>query len=353
MIDWADERAHLPVDPEWGPGWHLGVQSFSDGSTGVSLVASHCLVDGVGGGLAIADAIEGNVRDLGYPPPRSGTRLVTALSDARQTVQGLPEAARALVAATKPARRRKRNIAPSVLSRPLVIGAGTGDVVAVPAIVIFVDLDDWDHRAKALGGTSNSLFTAFAAKLAERVGCRRADDGRIRVGITVNDRSEGDLRANAFSLANVDVDPSGLTTDLSGVRTSIKHALAALPEAVAESAQLQPLIPLTPEWLAKRMTGTLLATPAVGCSYLGDIDPMIGRPDGSDADSLFVRGVTQHVTRQIVEQVRGMTAVSGGRIGDKVSIAVLVYELDLNAKSDLRELAAETLTEFGLSGAIV
>lgn len=353
LIDWADERAHLPVDPEWGPGWHLGVQSFSDGSTGVSLVASHCLVDGVGGGLAIADAIEGNVRDLGYPPPRSGTRLVTALSDARQTVQGLPEAARALVAATKPARRRKRNIAPSVLSRPLVIGAGTGDVVAVPAIVIFVDLDDWDHRAKALGGTSNSLFTAFAAKLAERVGCRRADDGRIRVGITVNGRSEGDLRANAFSLANVDVDPSGLTTDLSGVRTSIKHALAALPEAVAESAQLQPLIPLTPEWLAKRMTGTLLATPAVGCSYLGDIDPMIGRPDGSDADSLFVRGVTQHVTRQIVEQVRGMTAVSGGRIGDKVSIAVLVYELDLNAKSDLRELAAETLTEFGLSVAIV
>ncbi|WP_241780380.1 hypothetical protein [Mycobacterium persicum] len=173
------------------------------------------------------------------------------------------------------------------------------------------------------------------------------------MGITVNDRSEGDMRANAFSLATVDVDPSGLTTDLSGLRASIKRALAALPEAVAKSAQLQPLIPLTPEWLARRMTGTLLATPAVGCSYLGDIDPLIGRPDGSDADSLFVRGVTQQVTRQIVEQVRGMTAVSGGRIGGKVSLAVVVYQLDLNSTSDLRELAAETLTEFGLSGAIV
>ncbi|EUA09284.1 hypothetical protein I546_4285 [Mycobacterium kansasii 732] len=351
LVDWADGRAQLLVDPEWGPGWHLGVQSFSDGSTGVSLVASHCLVDGVGGGLAIADAIKGGVGDLGYPPPRSGTRLAAALSDARQTLQGLPESARALVAATKLARRRTRHKAPSGSSRPLVIDAGKGDAVAMPAIVVFVDLDDWDSRAKALGGTSNSLFTAFAAKLAERVGCPRADDGRIQVGITVNDRFEGDMRANAFSLATVDVDPTGLTTDLSGLRTSIKHALAAVPGAVAESAQLQPLIPMTPEWLARRMTGALLATPAVGCSYLGDVDPMIGRPDGSDADSFFVRGVTQHVTRQIVEQVRGMTAVSGGRIGDKVSIAVIVY--DLNSKSDLRELAAEALTEFGLSGAIV
>ncbi|UGT89727.1 hypothetical protein [Mycobacterium ostraviense] len=222
------------------------------------------------------------------------------------------------MAATKHARRRNRNIAPPVLSRPLVIGAGKGDAVAIPAIVIFVDREDWDPCAKALGGTSNSLFTAFAAKLAERVGCRRGDDGRIRVGITVNDRCEGDMRANAFSPGIIDVDPTGLTTDVSGVRTSIKNALAALPDHVAEAAQLQPLIPLTPEWLARRMTGTLLATPAVGCSYLGDIDPMIGRPDGSDADSFFARGVAQRVTRQIVEQMRGMTAVSGGRVGDKV-----------------------------------
>lgn len=28
---WADERANLPIDPEFGPGWHLGVLPLDDG----------------------------------------------------------------------------------------------------------------------------------------------------------------------------------------------------------------------------------------------------------------------------------------------------------------------------------
>src|SRR6185437_5462193 len=48
VSDWADERAQLPIDPEWGPGWHLGILPMADASTAVSLVMSHCLSDGVG-----------------------------------------------------------------------------------------------------------------------------------------------------------------------------------------------------------------------------------------------------------------------------------------------------------------
>ena len=48
LSDWADERSQLPADPEWGPGWHLGVLPLTDGSTAVSLVASHYLLDGLG-----------------------------------------------------------------------------------------------------------------------------------------------------------------------------------------------------------------------------------------------------------------------------------------------------------------
>ena len=70
---WADERARLPIDPEWGPGWHLGVLPLEDGGTAVSLVASHTVVDAVGFGQAIADAAEGRTRDLGYPPAGSRT----------------------------------------------------------------------------------------------------------------------------------------------------------------------------------------------------------------------------------------------------------------------------------------
>ena len=74
LSDWVDERSQLPTDAEWGPGWHLGVLPLTDGSTAVSLVASHYVVDVLGFAVALADAVLGNARDLGYPPPRSRTR---------------------------------------------------------------------------------------------------------------------------------------------------------------------------------------------------------------------------------------------------------------------------------------
>ena len=65
LSDWADERSQLPIDPEWGPGWHLGVLPLTDGSTAVSLVLSHFLIDGLGLIVALADAVLDNTRDLG------------------------------------------------------------------------------------------------------------------------------------------------------------------------------------------------------------------------------------------------------------------------------------------------
>src|ERR1700761_6717886 len=56
---WLSEQAHTPLDAEHGPGWHLAVLPFTDGGAGVSLVASHCLSDGVGGCLAVVGAARG------------------------------------------------------------------------------------------------------------------------------------------------------------------------------------------------------------------------------------------------------------------------------------------------------
>src|ERR1700752_5448637 len=52
--DWLTEQANTPLDAEHGPGWHLAVLPFTDGGTGVSLVASHCLTEGVGLSEAVA-----------------------------------------------------------------------------------------------------------------------------------------------------------------------------------------------------------------------------------------------------------------------------------------------------------
>jgi hypothetical protein len=135
------------------------------------------------------------------------------------------------------------------------------------------------------------------------------------------------------------------------VRAGIKGALTALRTTPDESLQTLPLTPLTPKPVARRMAEMLFDEPSVGGSNLGDIDPLVGRPDGTDADHLFARGVTQHMTRQLLERIHGQLTLASGRIGDRIFITLIGYDLEgRNSKPDLRELAAHTLAEFDLTG---
>jgi hypothetical protein len=174
---------------------------------------SRHLLDGLGLSLAVANAVTGTTRDLGYPPPCSRTRLRVVVEDARQTVLVAPQVARALLAAARVARKqagRRRNRAKSPPSRPVVIGGGAGaDVIVVPAITISIDQEEWDASATALGGTSSTLAAGFASKLAEQMGRRRASDGAVSVHLPISQRAEGDTRAIAVSFARVSVDPRG------------------------------------------------------------------------------------------------------------------------------------------------
>src|ERR1700721_192364 len=179
LSDWADERSQLPADPEWGPGWHLAVLPLTDGSTAVSLVASHYLLDGIGLAVALVDALSGNTRDLGYLPPRSRTRLRAVIEDARQTARDAPGVARALPAAAKRVRLGRPDGAPPPAPRPVAVRAGDGDEpVVLPGITISIDVDVFDARAESLGATSNTLVAGLAAKLGERMG-HRHDAGSV------------------------------------------------------------------------------------------------------------------------------------------------------------------------------
>ncbi|MGO9384557.1 MAG: acyl carrier protein [Mycobacterium sp.] len=359
LSDWIDERSQLPADPACEPGWHLGVLPLTDGSTAVSLVVSHYLIDGLGLDASIADAVLGNTRDLGYPPPRSRTRLRAMVQDARQTAQDAPEVARALVAAAKQARkqaRRRHDTAPSPASRPVALRGGDGDdAVVVPAITIHIDVDEWDARAKALGGTRSTLVAGLAAKLGERVGRRRAGDGAVTLQLPMSERAEGDTRAMAVSYTSVSVDPTRVTTDLRDVGAAINQALRTLRETPDESSQLLWLASFTPKRAWKRMADTLAADPdlPVFCSYLGDTDSAICRLDGTDAECAYARAPGQCVTRRWLEWIGGQMAVLSGRIGGKIFITVSAYQPGAkNTKPALRELAARTLAEFDLTGEI-
>jgi hypothetical protein len=358
LSDWADERSQLPTDPESGPGWHLGVLPLTDGSTAISLVASHYLLDGLGLIVALAEALLGNTRDLGYPPPRSRTRLRAVVEDARQTARDAPEVARALVALAKLAHRRRHDGAPSPAPRPVTLRGGEGnDAVVVPGITIGIDLDHWDARANALGGTSNTLAAGLTAKLAERMGRRRAGDGAVTLQVVMSDRTEGDARAVAVSLARVIVDPTRVTADLRDARAAIKQALTTLRETPDESSRLAALIPFTPKRTWRRGVDAAFADPdrPVVCSNLGDVGSVVGWIDGTHCDYAYARGTRQHVTRQWLEKIGGQLQLLSFRtpVLGKIFIHVLAYQPGAeNTKPALRELAARTLAEFDLTAEI-
>ncbi|BBX76177.1 hypothetical protein MSHI_40830 [Mycobacterium shinjukuense] len=61
------EQTNAHLDAERGPGWHLATVPFTDGGSGVSLVISHCLTDGLGLCQALADAASGREAALAWP----------------------------------------------------------------------------------------------------------------------------------------------------------------------------------------------------------------------------------------------------------------------------------------------
>jgi hypothetical protein len=347
LSDWADERSQLSADPERAPGWHLGVLPLTDGSTAVSLVASHYLLDGIGLAVALVDALSGNTRDLGYRPPGSRTRLRAAVEDARQTARDVPKVARALAAAPKGFRVRRPDTARAPASRPVAMRARDGnEPVVVPGI---------DARAESLGGTSNTLFAGFAAKLGERMGRRHDDDGAVTVQIVMSDRTEGDTRAVEVSLARVNVDPTLVTADLRDTRAAVKQALQTWRETPHASSDLESLTPFIPKPAWKWAVDRSFADPdrPVVCSNLGDVGAVVNRLDGTNAEFAYARGVRQHVTRGWLERIGGQLQLLCFRIPGRTVIHVLAYQPGAeNTKPALRELTARVLAEFDLAGQI-
>ncbi|WSE58838.1 hypothetical protein QGN32_15670 [Mycolicibacterium sp. ND9-15] len=360
LSDWADECAQLPIDPERGPGWRLDFLPMTDGSTAVSLVVSHYLIDGIGLAIALADAIMGNKRGLDYPPPNSRGRLQAVVQDARRTARDAPEVARALGVAARQARRRWNGDAEPPASRPVAPGGsddrgGSEDVIVVPTITVYIDLQEWDARAAALGGAPHTLVSGLAAKLGERIGRRRAGDGLVTLQLPMNERVDGDTRANAMAFARASVDPARVTTDLRGVRAAINQALKTMRETPDESLQFLWLTHFMPKRALKRLSDALSDDPdqPIFCSNLGDLGSVLCRLDGTDAEYVTARVVRQHVTRQWLDRTGGQMIVQSWRIRDKVMTTVAAYQPGAeNTRAALGELAASTLAEFGLAGEI-
>jgi len=348
---WLDEQANTALDAEHGPGWHLAVLRFTDGGAGVSLVASHCLTDGVGLCEALTDAASGHDNAIDWPAAGSRPRWRALREDARQTVHDIPAIGRAVVAAPRFARRNLGRAGTATL--PPVLCAGADERVTLPTATILVDEDEWDARANSLGGTSNTLFAALAARLAQRVG-RVTADGLVTLTMAVNERTAGDTRANAITNVDFTVDPAPATTDLSEIRAATKQALIRSQRQPDERWTLLPLVPLAPERLGKRCVGAATnSATSVGSSNIGVVTPAVNRPDGTGADHFVMRSLSAGITKAMLHQFGGLMSLLSGRAHGRVFVSVVVYQPDRsNLNDELRQHISSVLSEFSLTATI-
>ena len=347
---WLGEQATTPLDSEHGPGWQLAVLPFTDGGAGVSLLISHCLTDGVGLCEALADAARGRGDAIRWPAAASRGRWRAVCEDARQTARDTRAIGRAVAAA---ARLGLRSRGTGPVATPPTVPARPDERITVPMAMIFVDADVWDARAHSLGGTSNALLAALAARLAQRVGLG-GPDGSVTLAMPVNERvaGAGDTRANPVRSVDITVDPGRATTDLREIRAATKQALIRHQEVSDEGGALLPLVPLVPKRLARRM---LLGVAAGGAtsvvsSNLGAVNPAANRADGTDADYFAMQAHFPGVTRAMVHRAGGRLALLSGTVHGRVFVSVLAYQPGRrNSNDELRHDLSSTLIDFSLT----
>ncbi|QIV84702.1 hypothetical protein [Mycolicibacterium frederiksbergense] len=352
---WIDERATMPLDPEFGPAWHVGVLPMTDGSTAISIVISHCVSDGGGAIASMVNAIHGRTLDYGYPPPASRPRGQALRADLRDTVRGLPEVGRTLVEAAKQAVRRRGELSNPGGTKSVV--SGPDHQVFTPSATVCVKLDDWDRRASELGGNGHSLVAGFVATLARQIG-RVGPDGMVTLNIPQGDRmpGDGDTRANAVVLVNLAIDPAKVTTDLTEARAAMREGLRVAREVPDENLALLPLTPFIPKRVVKKMADVAFGFSTelpVSCSNMGDVPEDLPNVDGTAADFVYLRGIDRVATRHALEERCGLLTVVAGRINGTETLTFAAYAPGAeNTTAWLKAELERTLAAFELSGMI-
>lgn len=351
---WIEQRARLSVDPEWGPTFHLGVLPLDDGGTAVTLVASHCAADGLGLATAIAEAVKGENRNFGYPQPHSRQRWRAVSEDLADAVLALPAVIRALIATLLILLRLSLGTKTPGAATPVV--TGDGSAAELPAVTMQTDAAAWDARARELNGSSNTLFIAFAARLANRMGRVHPDGHTVTAVLPVSQRSADDDRANALTSIMFDVDSDATLDDMGPVRADVKRQLTSMAQQPNEMLAGLPLIPFTPRWLVRNTEGIAMATDRlpVGCSNLGNLDSVVGRIDGEDATEVSMRLAEQGVTRRRIERAHGQLFCGTGILNGSRFITVVAYQCGgENTAASTRALAGGALADLHLSATSV
>ena len=192
----------------------------------------------------------------------------------------------------------------------------------------------------------------MTGRLGGRLGWTNGE-GRVDVTVPVNERTEGDTRGNALTQVSMTVDPDQVCADLTSVRAGLKAALSGLSEARHELLAPLPLVPVVPKALARRLEGMVISTGVIGSSNLGQFDPAVNRPDGTDADFFSVR-MAENLTGADIRRTGGsFFPVVTGRVNGRIFISIGYTNAEASTtRAELAQSVRETLADFCLSGTV-
>jgi hypothetical protein len=359
LMHWATEQAHKPIDPVAGPAWRLAIQRFDDGSTALSFVGSHLVLDGMGALRAIEATICGTARPNLYLAQSARGWITGLFSD---TVQVLADAPSSVVGLAK-------LVVAIAQSRQFAIGkfwakadvaplTEKEKVIRLPSVAITVDADAWDACALRLGGHSNSLLAGFTATLAAHLGRIRSSDGSASLLVPVDRRrGPGDERAIAMKLLRINVDPNGVTTSLK----AINHLfMATLRNARHQPDNLLKILPAV-AWLSGKTIAALAnnmfsyeSDLPVSCSNIGALSTELARIDGAPCDRMLTRAIDVDVTIQDLNRSNGHLVVVASRYGQLVTLCIEGCQAHptRTTPDELRQITQRTLAEFRLEALI-
>lgn len=358
LMQWANRHARAPVDPVIGPAGRMAIQPFDDGSTAVSIVGSHLLLDGMGALRVIAAAVNGTGVPNQYLPKGARGRLSGCVSDAWQILADAPQTVAALA-----------RIAQANWSRPVAPGRSPAaaaaeaahdpsTIVELPAVAVTVDSRVWFECEQRLGGGMNTLLPGFVASLASHLGRRRFSDGAISL-LVPRSRRRGlaDERALAIEFHMMNVAPEGLTANLEPVNAARALLRGARKSQTDVLTSLLPAIAWMPRTAAKTFVNRLFDYAdelPVSCSDLGMLPEGLARIDGAPCRHLLTRAVDVNVTRQDLARSHGHLVVVASRYNKTVSLCIEACQLGPTPTTtdELRLVASRTLADFGLDAII-
>ena len=348
--DYVEERVNVPVDPEHGPPWHLGVQPLIGGGAVVVLVVSHTVADAGALIQAIVGAASGTDRGLNYPKAGSLPRRQAFGRDLRTALSALRAVPAAVAGAARLAREQSGDLSASARSAPDARGRRSDLPIGVPTVSVAVDQTAWDDRAKALGGTNNVMLAGLGIRVGMLMG--RVDaDGQAMLSLPVSERVEGDTRGNALNSITVHTPAADVISDLAGIRRDIKAALTELAGKRELLLAPLPLVPYTPKFLIRRLELVALKVgKPIGVSNVGDMPKEVNRPDGSEADFFTSRLAEPGLTASDLDRMGGRMMLASGNLAGKVCLSVVAWEPGTaNTKAALLESVVQALADFGLT----